>query len=89
MASLQPGWNLPLFMPFVGLQKQSAVSEKILKEYIKADGQRRLMVGKIIVKEKVHYAFIIVFHSTKQRPMHHKYVCMANFRTLIATFEMS
>ena len=70
-----------------GPPKTIGCQRKILKEYIKADGQRRLMVGKIIVKEKVHYAFIIVFHSTKQRPMHHKYVCMANFRTLIATLK--
>ena len=70
-----------------GLLKTIGCQRKILKEYIKADGQRRLMVGKITIKEKVHYVLIIVLHGTKQRPMHYKYVCMKNFRTLIATLK--
>ena len=52
--------------------KTIGCQRKILKEYIKADGQRRLMVGKIIVKEKVHYVLIIVLHGTKQRCLHYK-----------------
>ena len=70
-----------------GPLKTIGCQRKILKEYIKADEQRRLMVGKIIVKEKKHYVFIIVLHGTKQPPMHYKCVCMANFRTLIATLK--
>ena len=70
-----------------GPLKTISCQRKILMEYIKADGQRRLMVGKIIVKEKVHYVLIVVFHGTKQRPIHYKYVCMANFTTLIATLK--
>ena len=49
-----------------GPLKTISCQRKILKEYIKADGQRRVMVGKIIVKEKVHYVLIIVLHGTKQ-----------------------
>ena len=67
-----------------GLLKAIGCQRKRLKE---ADGQRRLMVGKIIVKEKVHYVLIIVLHGTKQRQMHYKYVCMTNFRTLIPTLK--
>ena len=70
-----------------GPLKTIGCQRKILKEYIKADEQRRLMVGKIIVKEKVHYVLKIVLHGIKERPMHYKYVCMANFRTLIATLK--
>ena len=70
-----------------GPRKTIGCQQKILTEYVKADEQRRLMVGKIIVKEKVHYVLIIVLHGIKQRPMHYKYVCMANFRTLIAILK--
>ena len=45
------------------------------------------MVDKIIVNDKVHSMLIIVLYVTKQRPMHYKYVCMANFRTSIATLK--
>ena len=48
-----------------GALKTIGCQRKIPKENIKADGQRRLMVGKIIVKEKVHYVFIIVLHGAK------------------------
>ena len=66
-----------------GPLKTISCQQKILKEYIKTDWQKRLMVGKIIVKEKVHY----VLHCTKQRLMDYNFICMANFRTLIATLK--
>ena len=37
-----------------GPLKTIGCQRKIPKEYIKADGQRRLVVGKIVVKVKVH-----------------------------------
>ena len=67
--------------------KTIGCQRKILKKYMKVDGQRRLLVGKIIVKEKVHYVLIIILHGTKQQLMHYKCVCMMNFRTLIATLK--
>ena len=67
--------------------KNNRLSAKNTEGIHKRDGQRKLVVGKIIVKVKVHYVLIIVLHGTKQRPMHYKYVCVANFRTLIATLK--